>query len=108
MFANGTQIFTNSTEQTLPTHQFVNICESLFVNICGKFLFHWWMKPISNFCQSRKRNCAKVGSQTLPNPEVKLGTQQIATAAENLLTGVQYAFQRKDGVLVVPVGCFKP
>lgn len=60
--------------------------------------------------------------------EVKLGTKQIETAAENLLrlkanidehkmgtpsflmvlTGGQYAYQRKDGVLVVPVGCLKP
>lgn len=60
--------------------------------------------------------------------EVKLGTKQIETAAENLLTlsskidvskmgapsflmvltGGQYAYQRKDGVLVVPIGCLKP
>jgi len=60
--------------------------------------------------------------------EVKLGNKQIETAAENLLrlkakideikmgtpsflmvlTGGQYAYQRKDGVLVVPVGCLKP
>jgi predicted AAA+ superfamily ATPase len=59
--------------------------------------------------------------------EVKLGNKQIEEAAENLLklkekintdkmrepsflmvlTGGQYAFQRKDGVLVVPIGCLK-
>jgi predicted AAA+ superfamily ATPase len=59
--------------------------------------------------------------------EVKLGSKQIDVAAENLLklknkinsdkmrepsflmvlTGGQYAFKRKDGVLVVPVGCLK-
>jgi predicted AAA+ superfamily ATPase len=59
--------------------------------------------------------------------EVKLGNKQIEEAAENLLklknridtdkmrepsflmvlTGGQFAFRRKDGVLVVPVGCLK-
>jgi predicted AAA+ superfamily ATPase len=59
--------------------------------------------------------------------EVKLGNKQIEQAAENLLklkekidadkmrepsflmvlTGGQYAFQRKDGVFVVPIGCLK-
>ena len=59
--------------------------------------------------------------------EVKLGNSQIEQAAENLLklkekidtnkmrepsflmvlTGGQYAYQRKDGVLIVPVGCLK-
>jgi len=59
--------------------------------------------------------------------EVKLGNKQIEEAAENLLklkekidadkmrepsflmvlTGGQYAFRRKDGVLVVPIGCLK-
>jgi hypothetical protein len=59
--------------------------------------------------------------------EVKLGSKQIDDAAENLLklknkidsdkmrepsflmvlTGGQYAFKRKDGVFVVPVGCLK-
>jgi predicted AAA+ superfamily ATPase len=59
--------------------------------------------------------------------EVKLGQKQIDEAAANLLklkekidtdkmrepsflmvlTGGQYAFRRKDGVLVVPVGCLK-
>ncbi len=60
--------------------------------------------------------------------EVKMGNSQIEQAAENLLklknkidvdkmrepsflmvlTGGQYAYQRKDGVLVVPIGCLKP
>jgi predicted AAA+ superfamily ATPase len=60
--------------------------------------------------------------------EVKLGNKQIEEAAVNLLklknridtdkmrepsflmvlTGGQYAFRRKDGVLIVPVGCLKP
>jgi predicted AAA+ superfamily ATPase len=59
--------------------------------------------------------------------EVKMGNKQIEEAADNLiklkekintdkmrepsflmvLTGGQYAFQRKDGVLVVPIGCLK-
>ena len=59
--------------------------------------------------------------------EVKLGNKQIEDAAANLLilkekintekmrepsfllilTGGQYAFRRKDGVLVVPIGCLK-
>lgn len=59
--------------------------------------------------------------------EVKLGNKQIEDAAANLLklkaridetkmgkaaflmiiTGGQYAYQRKDGVLVVPVGCLR-
>jgi predicted AAA+ superfamily ATPase len=59
--------------------------------------------------------------------EVKLGNRQIDEAAANLLklrnrvdtdkmrepsflmvlTGGQYAFRRKDGVLVVPIGCLK-
>jgi len=59
--------------------------------------------------------------------EVKLGSKQEAIAAENLLklkskidaekmgepsflmvlTGGQYAYRRKDGVLVVPIGCLK-
>ncbi len=59
--------------------------------------------------------------------EVKLGNKQIEDAAENLLklknkideekmgkasflmviTGGQYAYRRKDGVLVVPIGCLK-
>jgi len=59
--------------------------------------------------------------------EVKLGNTQIEQAAENLLklkekvdtdkmrkpafllviTGGQFAYQRKDGVLIVPIGCFK-
>ncbi len=59
--------------------------------------------------------------------EVKLGNKQIEEAAENLLklkekintekmrepsflmviTGGQYAFKRKDGVLVVPIACLK-
>ena len=38
MFTNGTQIFTNSTVETLATVQFVNLCGSFFVNICGKTL----------------------------------------------------------------------
>ena len=60
--------------------------------------------------------------------EVKLGNSQIEQAAENLLrlknkidtnkmhepsflmilTGGQYAYQRKDGVFVIPIGCLKP
>ena len=60
--------------------------------------------------------------------EVKLGNKQIEEAAENLLklkdkintdkmrkplflmvlTGGQFAFQRQDGVYVVPLGCLKP
>jgi predicted AAA+ superfamily ATPase len=60
--------------------------------------------------------------------EVKLGSKQIEEAAENLLklkekintdkmrepsflmvlTGGQFAFQRQDGVYVVPLGCLKP
>ena len=59
--------------------------------------------------------------------EVKLGNSQIEQAAENLLklkekvdiekmrspsflmilTGGQFAYQRKDGVLIVPIGCLK-
>ena len=59
--------------------------------------------------------------------EVKLGTKQIEEASEHLqelarkvndekmgkpaflmvLTGGEYAYQRKDGVLVVPIGCLK-
>jgi len=59
--------------------------------------------------------------------EVKLGNKQIEKAAENLiklkekidagkmrkpaflmvLTGGQYAFRRKDGVFIVPIGCLK-
>jgi len=59
--------------------------------------------------------------------EVKLGNKQIEEAADNLLklkskidsdkmrepsflmvlTGGQYAYRRKDGVLVVPIGCLK-
>ena len=59
--------------------------------------------------------------------EVKLGNKQIDEAAENLLslkarinedtmgkasflmilTGGQYAYRRKDGVLVVPLACLK-
>jgi len=59
--------------------------------------------------------------------EVKLGNKQIEQATENLLklknkintekmrepsflmvlTGGQFAFQRKDGVLIVPIGCLK-
>lgn len=59
--------------------------------------------------------------------EVKLGNKQIELAAENLLklknkidtdrmgepafllvlTGGQFAYQRKDGVLVIPIGCLK-
>lgn len=59
--------------------------------------------------------------------EVKLGTKQIEEAAKNLLTlkskineesmgresflmiltGGQYAYQRKDGIWVVPIGCLK-
>ena len=59
--------------------------------------------------------------------EVKLGNSQIEKAAENLLklkakintdkmrepsflmvlTGGQFAYQRKDGVLIVPIGCLK-
>jgi len=59
--------------------------------------------------------------------EVKLGNKQIDEAAQNLLvlkekidenkmgqvsflmviTGGQYAYRRKDGVLVVPIGCLK-
>jgi predicted AAA+ superfamily ATPase len=59
--------------------------------------------------------------------EVKLGNKQIEEAAENLLklkdkidtdkmrepsflmvlTGGQFAYRRKDGVLVVPIGCLK-
>ena len=59
--------------------------------------------------------------------EVKLGNRQIEQAAENLLklkekinaekmrepsflmvlTGGQYAFRRKDGVFIVPIGCLK-
>jgi Predicted ATPase (AAA+ superfamily) len=60
--------------------------------------------------------------------EVKLGNSQIEQAAENLLklknkintdkmrepsflmvlTGGQYAYQRKDDVFVIPIGCLKP
>jgi len=60
--------------------------------------------------------------------EVKLGNKQIEEAAANLLklknkvntekmrepsflmvlTGGQFAFRRKDGVLIVPLGCLKP
>jgi predicted AAA+ superfamily ATPase len=60
--------------------------------------------------------------------EVKLGSKQIEEAAENLLklkekintdkmrkpsflmvlTGGQFAFQRQDGVYIVPLGCLKP
>jgi len=60
--------------------------------------------------------------------EVKLGSKEIEEAAQHLLqlkdkvntdkmrepsflmvlTGGQYAFQRKDGVFVVPIGCLKP
>ena len=60
--------------------------------------------------------------------EVKMGNKQIEEAAANLLklkdkintekmrepsflmilTSGQYAFKRKDGVLVVPIGCLKP
>ena len=59
--------------------------------------------------------------------EVKLGNKQIEEAAEHLkelarkvddskmgksaflmvLTGGEFAYQRKDGVLVVPIGCLK-
>jgi hypothetical protein len=59
--------------------------------------------------------------------EVKLGNKEIEEASENLLklkhkvntgkmqepsflmilTGGQFAFRRKDGVLVVPIGCLK-
>jgi predicted AAA+ superfamily ATPase len=59
--------------------------------------------------------------------EVKLGTKQIEEAAKNLLilkskineesmgkesflmilTGGQYAYQRKDGIWIVPIGCLK-
>jgi len=59
--------------------------------------------------------------------EVKLGTRQIEDAAKNLLTlkskineesmgkesflmiltGGQYAYQRKDGIWIVPIGCLK-
>ena len=59
--------------------------------------------------------------------EVKLGNKQIEDAAQNLkklvdkidmdkmgkpsflmvLTGGEYAYRRKDGVLVVPIGCMK-
>lgn len=59
--------------------------------------------------------------------EVKLGNKQIEEAAENLLklkmridedkmgeasflmvlTGGQYAYRRKDGVLIVPIGCLR-
>jgi predicted AAA+ superfamily ATPase len=59
--------------------------------------------------------------------EVKLGNKQIEEAAQNLLklksridedkmgeasflmiiTGAQYAYRRKDGVLVVPIGCLR-
>ena len=59
--------------------------------------------------------------------EVKLGNKQIEQAAENLLklkekidtdkmrepsfllvlTGGQYAYRRKEGVYVVPIGCLK-
>ncbi len=59
--------------------------------------------------------------------EIKLGTQELNKAASNLLklnqliqshqmpkpdflliiTGSDYAYQRKDGVLVVPIGCLK-
>ena len=59
--------------------------------------------------------------------EVKLGNKQTEEAATHLrelakkvdeermgspsflmvLTGGEYAFQRKDGVLVVPIGCLK-
>ena len=60
--------------------------------------------------------------------EVKLGSRQVDEAAKNLLalkeridtsqihapsflmiiTGTEYAYQRQDGVLVVPLGCLKP
>ena len=60
--------------------------------------------------------------------EVKLGARQVDEAAKNLLalkeridtskmygpsflmiiTGAEYAYQRKNGVLVVPLGCLKP
>ena len=59
--------------------------------------------------------------------EVKLGNKQIEEAAQHLqelarkvddekmghpsflmvLTGGEYAYQRKDGVLIVPIGCLK-
>ena len=59
--------------------------------------------------------------------EVKLGNKQIEQAANNLLklkerintdkmrepsfllvlTGGQFAYRRKDGVLIVPIGCLK-
>lgn len=59
--------------------------------------------------------------------EVKLGNKKIEEAAENLLklkekintdkmgepsflmviTGGQYTFKRKDGVLIVPIACLK-
>jgi predicted AAA+ superfamily ATPase len=59
--------------------------------------------------------------------EVKLGNKQIEEAAENLLklknkidlnkmrepsflmvlTGGQFAYRRKDGIFVVPIGCLK-
>ncbi|MBC8555783.1 MAG: DUF4143 domain-containing protein [Candidatus Brocadiales bacterium] len=60
--------------------------------------------------------------------EVKLGSRQVDEAAKNLLalkeridtthinspsflmiiTGTEFAYQRKDGVLVVPLGCLRP
>lgn len=60
--------------------------------------------------------------------EVKLGSKEIENAAENLLklkqkvnndkmgtpsflmvlTGGQYAYRRKDGVWIVPIGCLRP
>ena len=60
--------------------------------------------------------------------EVKLGSRQVDEAAENLLalkeridttktnppsflmiiTGTEFAYQRKDGVMVVPLGCLRP
>jgi len=59
--------------------------------------------------------------------EVKLGSKEIEEAAKNLvtlkdrinlekmkepsflmvLTGTEFAYQRKDGVYIVPIGCLK-
>jgi len=59
---------------------------------------------------------------------VKLGSRQVDEAAKNLLvlkeridtsqidspsflmiiTGTEFAYQRKDGVMVVPLGCLRP
>jgi len=81
---------------------------------------------LSRVCDSELQSALDTAGAVLI--EVKLGNKQIEEAASNLLklknkinagkmrepsflmvlTGGQYAFCRKDGVLVVPVGCLKP